>query len=159
MTTDTSYLVIFRLIRGLTRTKINVCKKCDLMQAGLKLVLSASKNTTHTISLPMCLFLWSCAGKQKIFETEFPRDTLNRRKFLYFSAKRKEKKRKKKLKRERNASELSDSLFEDRVSHKAIRWIRGTLSRYPSSWCRQKIGPSNRARCRDRLCTCRNPSA
>lgn len=72
VTTDTSYRVGFRLIRADTRTccmsnviliwdadakgltNINVCKKWLFMHAGLNGVLSASRKTTHTMSLPMC---------------------------------------------------------------------------------------------------------
>lgn len=57
----TSYLVGRRLMRGLVRTRMNVCRKWLLMHAGEKLVLSASKNTTHTMSLPMCRFLCNCS--------------------------------------------------------------------------------------------------
>lgn len=46
--------------RGLTN--INVCKKWLLMHAGLNGVLSASRNTTHTMSLPMCRFRCNFCG-------------------------------------------------------------------------------------------------
>lgn len=35
------------------------------MQAGENRVSSASRNTTHTMSLPMCRFLWSCKTREK----------------------------------------------------------------------------------------------
>lgn len=73
VTTDTSYRVGFRFIRADTRTccmsnviliwddadgkgltNMNVCRKWLFMHDGLNGVLSASRNTTHTISLPMC---------------------------------------------------------------------------------------------------------
>lgn len=83
VTTETSYRVGLRLMRADTRTccmsivificdaaddrgltSINVCKKWLLMHAGLNGVLSASKNTTQTISLPIwrlrCNFCGSC---------------------------------------------------------------------------------------------------
>lgn len=64
--TDTSYLVCFRFILGEVRTKINVCKKWDLIQLGENGVLSASRKTTHTISLPMCRLRWSCEQKTNV---------------------------------------------------------------------------------------------
>lgn len=80
VTTDTSYRVGFRLIRADTRTccmsnviliwdaegrgltNINVCKKWLFMHAGLNGVLSASRKTTHTMSLPMCRFRCNFCG-------------------------------------------------------------------------------------------------
>ena len=55
----TSYLGGLNLILGLVLTTMKVCKKWLLMQDGEKWVLSASKKTTQTISLPICRFLWS----------------------------------------------------------------------------------------------------
>lgn len=64
----TSYLVVFLRTRGLVRTTMKVCRKCDLIHDGENDVLSASRNTTHTISLPMCLFLcnWNIKIKSSI---------------------------------------------------------------------------------------------
>ena len=41
-------------------TTMKVWRKWLLMQAGEKLVSPASRNTTHTMSFPMCRFRWSC---------------------------------------------------------------------------------------------------
>ena len=53
----TSYLVGLNLILGLQRTTMKVWRKWLLMHDGEKSVLSASRKTTHTISLPIWRFL------------------------------------------------------------------------------------------------------
>lgn len=60
----TSYRVGFRCILGLVLTRMNVCRKWDLIQAGENEVLSASRNTTHTMSFPMWRFLCSWGRKK-----------------------------------------------------------------------------------------------
>ena len=56
----TSYLDGLNFIFGLHLTTMKVCKKWLLMQDGENDVLSASRKTTQTISLPMWRFLCSC---------------------------------------------------------------------------------------------------
>ena len=60
----TSYLEGLNLILGLQRTTTKVWRKWLLMQAGEKGVLSASRNTIHTMSLPMWRLRWSWNEKK-----------------------------------------------------------------------------------------------
>ena len=73
------------------------------MQDGENEVLSASKNTTHTMSFPMCLSRCSC-NKGETYTNEKERQQNVQKvaaRYLYL-------------------------LFEDRAFHKADMWKRGT---------------------------------